>query len=134
LNFELGTMVHLAESLHWGLHIYGPVGGKMGKDKTEKLASVYKTGLGYDASKNLFIAAEIIKEEDKPVNIVAGLQYQFARQFFIRAGVTTEAGSFYLGAGVAWKKFRLDISSGFHPQLGVSPGLLLLFNFKANEK
>jgi hypothetical protein len=134
LNFEIGALVHLTDVLHAGLHIYNPVGGRLGKDKTEKLASVYKAGIGYDASPALCIGAEIIKEADKPVNVVAGLQYRFSRQFYLRAGVLAESTSVYAGAGVSWNKLRLDISTSYHPQLGVSPGILLLFNFKAVEK
>ena len=88
-------------------------------------------GLGYDASEKFFISAEIIKEENKAVNVVAGLQYQFAKQFFAKAGFLSESGSGYAGAGVGWKNFRLDIASGYHPQLGFSPGILLIMHFKS---
>lgn len=135
INVEMGVLIHLNENLHAGIHIYNPVGGKLGKSsapgaKAEKLAAVYKLGFGYDASKRFFIAAEVVKEEDKPVNVVAGLQYQFADQFFIRAGMLSESASVYAGAGISWKNLRLDISATYHPQLGFSPGLLLLMHFK----
>jgi hypothetical protein len=130
INFEIGTMLHLTDKLNAGLHVYNPVGGKLGKTREEKLASAYKLGLGYDASDKFFISGEIIKEEDKAVNVIAGLQYQFAKQFFVKAGFISESTTAYAGAGVAWKNLRLDISSGYHPQLGFSPGLLLIMNFK----
>lgn len=134
INFEIGAMMHLTDKLNAGVHVYNPVGGKLGKDKEEKLASVYKAGLGYDASDHFFISAEIIKEEDKPVNVIAGLQYQFAKQFFARAGFISESTTAYAGAGVGWKNLRLDISSGYHPQLGFSPGILLIMNFKGRQE
>ena len=134
INFEIGAMMHVTDKLNAGVHVYNPVGGKLGKDKEEKLASAYKAGLGYDASDHFFISAEIIKEEDKPVNVIAGLQYQFAKQFFVRAGFISESTTVYAGAGVGWKNFRLDISSGYHPQLGFSPGILLLMNFKGRQE
>ncbi|MEP7254277.1 MAG: hypothetical protein ABI666_00805 [Ferruginibacter sp.] len=134
INFEIGAMMHLTDKLNAGIHVYNPVGGKLGKDKEEKLASVYKAGLGYDASDHFFISAEIIKEEDKPVNVIAGLQYQFAKQFFARAGFISESTTAYAGAGVGWKNLRLDISSGYHPQLGFSPGILLIMNFKGRQE
>ncbi len=130
LNFEIGAMLHLSDRFNAGIHIYNPVGGKLGKSKDEKLASTYKFGLGYDASDRFFISSEIIKEEDKAVNVIAGLQYHFAKQFFVKAGFISESATAYAGAGVAWKNLRLDISSGYHPQLGFSPGLLLIINFK----
>ena len=129
-NFEIGAMLHLTDKLNAGLHVYNPVAGKLGKTSGEKLASAYKFGLGYDASDKFFISTEIIKEEEKPVNVIAGLQYHFANQFFVKAGFISESTTAYAGAGVAWKNLRLDISSSYHPQLGFSPGLLLIMNFK----
>jgi hypothetical protein len=139
INFEIGAMLHLTERLNAGIHVYNPVGGKPGASTSlsmgdEKLAAAYKFGLGYDASDKFFISSEIIKEEGKAVNIIAGLQYQFAKQFFVKAGFISESTTGYAGAGIAWKNLRLDISSSYHPQLGFSPGLLLIMNFKPNEK
>ena len=132
INFEIGAMMHVTDKLNAGIHVYNPVSGKLGKNSGEKLASAYKMGIGYDASDKFFISSEIIKEEDKPVNVIAGLQYRFAKQFFARAGFISETTSAYAGAGVAWKNLRLDISSSYHPQLGFSPGILLIMNFKKN--
>ncbi|HQW82898.1 MAG TPA: hypothetical protein PK987_00470 [Ferruginibacter sp.] len=130
VNFEIGLMMHLTENLNAGVHVYNPVGGKLGKNNDEKIASSYKAGLGYDASDRFFISAEIVKEEDKDLNVIAGLQYQFAKKFFAKAGFLSESSSAYAGAGVAWKNLRLDISTSYHPELGFSPGILLLMNFK----
>ena len=132
INFEIGAMMHVTDKLNAGIHVYNPVSGKLGKNSDEKLASAYKMGIGYDASDKFFISSEIIKEEDKPVNVIAGLQYRFAKQFFAKAGFISETTSAYAGAGVAWKNLRLDISSSYHPQLGFSPGILLIMNFKKN--
>jgi hypothetical protein len=130
INFEIGAMLHLTDKLNAGLHVYNPVAVKLGKGSEEKLASAYKCALGYDASDNFFISSEIIKEEEKSVNVIAGLQYHFAKQFFAKAGFISESTTVYAGAGVAWKNLRLDVSSSYHPQLGFSPGLLLIMNFK----
>ena len=134
INFEIGAMLHLTDKLNAGLHVYNPVGGKLGKNSNEKLAAAYKIGLGYDASDRFFISSEIIKEEDKAVNIIAGLQYQFAKQFFAKAGFISGSTTAYAGAGIAWKNLRLDISASYHPQLGFSPGILLIMNFKSKKE
>jgi hypothetical protein len=85
-------------------------------------------GLGYDVSKLLMIAAEMVKEENSLVNLNAGVQYQMAKQFFVRVGISSATASSYGGVGICWNNMRLDISGTYHPQLGWSPGLLLLFN------
>jgi hypothetical protein len=132
INFELGAIMHFSDRLSGGIHIYNPVAGKLGKGSDEKLAAAYKMGAGYDASDNFYVSAEIIKEEDKPVNVNGGLQYRFKKQFFVRAGFVSETSSGFGGIGLSWKNFRLDVSASYHPQLGFSPGLMLIANF--NEK
>jgi hypothetical protein len=62
------------------------VGGKYGKNKDEKLSSLYTFGLGFDASEKLLVSAEVQKEEDQPVNVNAGVQYRFLPQFMARVG------------------------------------------------
>ena len=117
-----------------GIHIYNPVGGKLSKTDNEKLSSVYKFGIGYDASDKFFISTEIIKEEDQPVNVNAGVQYNFEKRFFAKAGISTDTNIGYAGAGISWKNFRLDVSASYHPQLGFSPGLMLIVNFKEKQE
>ena len=129
INFEAGAIIHFTDKLNGGVHVYNPVGRKLGKSGEEKLASAYKFGLGYDASQNFFISSEIIKEEDKPVNVIAGIQYHFAKQFFARAGFMSASSTAFAGAGIGWKNLRLDVAGSYHPQLGFSPGILLIANF-----
>ena len=135
INFEIGTILHLTDRLHAGVHAYNPVGGKFGKNQEEKLASIYTVGLGYEASEKFFISAEIEKEENQSVNVNAGMQYRFLPQFMARVGISTNTSNVYAGVGLFLKSFRLDVVAGYHPQLGVTPGLLLLYNFskKSNE-
>lgn len=130
INFETGVILHLTEKLHAGLHVYNPVGGKFSKHADEKLASVYTVGLGYDASEKFFAGAEIEKEENQPVNVNAGIQYKFLPQLMARGGVATATGSFYFGIGYYFNSFRIDAAAAYHPQLGLTPGLMLIYDFK----
>lgn len=134
VNLRAGALLHISEKLHAGMHIYNPVGGKFGKDQLEKLASVYAAGLGYEASEKFFVSTEIVKVEDKPVNVVAGIQYKFIPQLLARAGIATETSASYLALGLQLKNFRVDFTASHHPQLGFSPGLLLLFSSNTAAK
>ncbi len=137
VNFEIGAIAHLTDKLNAGIHFYNPVGGNLAKTDHEKLSSVYTFGIGYEASESFLISAEIVKQEDLPVNVDVGMQYNFDKQFFARFGIASQSESPYFGAGVAWDNLRIDVSASYHPQLGVSPGLMLIVNFKpshADEK
>jgi len=133
LYFEGGAIIHLSEKLNAGIHFYDPIGGKLGKDGDEKIASVYKLGLGYDASENVYFGAEILREESESVNVTGGIQYRFKKQFFFRGGFRTDNSTGYAGAGFLYKELRTDITVSIHPQLGISPGVLLVYNFKKDR-
>ena len=132
VTFEIGAILHVSDQLNAGVHFYNPVGGALSKTGNEKLASVYQFGMGYEASQYFFISAEIVKQENLPVNVNAGAQYNFLKQFFARFGVASQNESPYAGAGVSWDHFRLDVTASYHPQLGISPGLMLIVNFKSD--
>ena len=133
IGFELGTVLHITDKLHAGVHVTNPAGGKFGKDQEEKLSSVYTIGLGYDASEKFFVSAEIEKEEDQPVNVNAGIQYKFLPQLLAVFGMSTATSSAWFGLGLNIKSFRVDVITSYHPQLGITPGLMLLFNFNKKE-
>lgn len=135
INFEIGTVLHLTEKLNAGVHAYNPVGGKFGKNAEEKLASVYTVGLGYEASDNFFVSAEIEKEENQSVNVNAGMQYRFLPQLLARTGIATNTSNVYAGVGLFLKTFRIDVVASYHPQLGVTPGVMFIYSSskKKNE-
>jgi hypothetical protein len=134
INFEAGAIVHVTEKISTGVHVYNPVSGKLGKTGDEKLASAYKFGIGYDATDNFYFSTEIIKEENQAVNVTGGVQYHFKKQFFVRAGFRSDNSIGFAGIGFTTNNIRIDVASSFHPQLGISPGILLMYNFKKDEK
>src|SRR6478736_4013969 len=133
LNFEIGTIFHLTDKLNIGFHAYNPVGGDLGKNDEEKLASVYSMGIGYDASEKFFMSIEIEKEENKPLSVNAGLQYKFLPQLLTRIGISTATSLLYFGIGYGFKSMRLDVTASYHTQLGITPGLLLVFGPSPKE-
>jgi len=133
VNFELGAVAHLSDKFHAGIHVYNPVSSKLSNTDNEKLTSIYKFGMGYEPSDKFFISGEIVKEEDKDIDVNIGFQYNFMNQFFVRAGTSTETTNSYAGAGLSWKNLRIDVTAGYHPQLGFTPGLMLIVNFNKKQ-
>jgi hypothetical protein len=134
VNFEVGAIFHLTGNFNAGLHVYNPLGSKLGKNAEEKLASIYSFGIGFEPSQSFFFSLELKKEEDRPPDVIAGLQYKALPQLLARSGISTATSSMYFGIGFQWKSMRLDATASYHPQLGISPGILLLYTFanKAN--
>ena len=133
LGVEAGVIFHLSEKLHAGLHVANPVGGKFGKDKQEKLPSVYSFGIGYEVSGKFFCHAEVVKEEDQPVSINTAISYRFIPSVSVKAGIATGTSTTWLGVNFLTRFYQAGIITSYHPQLGFTPGLLFLFSIKSKK-
>jgi len=129
VNFDLGTILRVTDNINVGLHVYNPLNSTLGKNKEEKLASIYSFGIGFEPSQSFFFNIQFEKEEDKPPNVIAGLQYKFLQQLLARGCISTSTSSICFGLGFEWNSMRIDASVTYHPQLGVSPGTMLVYNF-----
>jgi hypothetical protein len=69
-----------------------------------------------------------VKEESQPITINAGVQYAILPELLVRAGLLSATSSLWMGAGFLWRSMRVDIAASYHPQLGISPGFLILYN------
>jgi hypothetical protein len=132
-HFEAGMVVHLSDQLHAAFSTFNPVGGVINKTADEKIASVYRGGFGYEVSDRFFITAEIIKEENKDVGVNVAFEYELVKQLLLRGGMSTLTSQPFIGAGLRMGQIRLDMATYWHPQLGVSPALMLLFDLKKKE-
>jgi hypothetical protein len=126
---SIGLLLHLSDKVHAGVSAYNPIGASFDKEGEEKIPAQYNFGIGYDASEKLYVSLELVKQEGRNIAVNAGLQYKFIKQFFIRTGLSTLNANYYAGLGFNLKDFRFDIATSYHPQLGFSPGLLLLYEF-----
>ena len=76
----------------------------------------------------------VAKEEDQPVNVHAGFIYKILQKLSVSGGIQSSTTSFYAGVGISFKTLRLDICSSYHPQLGITPGLMIQFQFNREQK
>jgi hypothetical protein len=122
-----GMILHLSDQLVAGVHIYNPAKVQLGRSG-ERTPGRLSMGLGYSPSDKFFLAADLQKIEDQPVNIHAGVHYCIVQRVSVSTGITSAASSFYLGIGFQVNKFIITASAGMHPYLGLSPGLILGYN------
>lgn len=128
INVEGGFIYQATEKIRTGIHIYNPLKRNMSKS-AEELPFIYTTGIGYDVSDKFFMAAAVIKTENQPVNIQAGMQYCFDQKLIARMGASTGTTSFYFGAGLNMSAFRIDITASLHEYLGLTPGLMIIYTY-----
>ena len=134
LGFELATLFHLTERLSAGLQMSNPVHGKFGQAGKEKLPSVYRGGIGFDPSRELFAGIEIVKEELMPAYVNAGIQYAGIPGVAIRTGFTSASNSWWITLCYLWRSLSIGISIGFHPVLGITPGFFFLYQENPDQR
>lgn len=132
---SLSMLLHLSEKITAGFNIYNPFRASWSKvADDERLPARYTFGMGYDASDKFYLTAELEKEESQPLNVNVAMHYQFIPQLFVRGGVASQTSSYFAGLGMVFSDFRLDLATSFHPQLGVSPGVVLMYQFGKNKE
>lgn len=131
VSFEAGVLFRISPELHVGVHAANPTAARLGKSGEERLASLYSAGVGYVVSERFLLAGEVLKVEGAALDVHGGMQYNFDQRLFARCGFTSQTSSYYFGLGILLNTLRLDAAASVHPQLGITPGLSLIFNGKS---
>lgn len=130
IYFEAGALVHLGEQINIGIHARNPTAAAVGHVEEELLPFVYSAGVGYEVSEELFVAGEVQKATGAKAGINTGMQYRFDDRLWARAGFYSASSSYMLAVGCGLKDLKLEVVGSVHPQLGLTPGLQLIFHQK----
>jgi hypothetical protein len=134
LNYVGSFLLHFSEDFQGGISMSNARTSAGMKIKHFSLPTVYTIGFGYILSPLCFLTSEIEKKQSEPVNISGGIHYGFDEKLFVRAGFVSSRSAWYLGTGIQIKSLFLVVIVSIHPQLGITPGLQLLFHGKKNQK
>lgn len=126
----LGLRFHPVEKLYAGLAIGNSLFAKKEQANPERGPGNYTMGFGYEASPMLLISIQFIKETGISLNGIACIDYRWNDQFFASLGIETNSASPYTKAG--WRKNQLTVEmfAAWHPAIGFTPGLVLLWEGK----
>lgn len=134
MGFEVGTVFHVSAKLHTAFHLVNPVGGKFGKGGAEKLSSIYKMSMGYEPSSIFLLSVNVIKEESRGASIHTSIHYRVIPKVTVRCGMSGDPAGFWLGAGVRIRDMEVNILSGYHMQLGISPAMAIIWGGREKEE
>ena len=129
LSVEAGVLLKVSEQLLTGFHLYNPNGTTLEKTE-ERLPAMYTVGFGYEPSNHLALVGEVQKVEDEKINLKATISYKFDKRIYAKAGMHSANAVYTIAAGVKLSSLSLEIVTSIHTRLGMSPGLMLLFQQK----
>ena len=125
---ELGLLLKISEQLSAGAHIFNPYPIKSGFGD-EKIPTVFKLGLSYEAGKKILLITEAEKDIDNPARFKAGIEYKIVDALHLRGGIATHPSQYSFGVGINVKDLRIDLAASYHEILGVTPALSLNYIF-----
>ena len=130
---ELGMIWKVKENVYTGISIYRPILLKKNPQQNS-FGYNYSSGIGYEISQQVLLAASISVLEDQPSQLNLVIQYQFTQQFFASLGINCRSNEWDGEAGWKWKSLKIKTMISYHTSLGFSPGLLVEFAFNKPAK
>lgn len=130
---EIGLQAKPIKGLTIGAHVYNPTRTQLADYNTERIPTIIRLGGDYTFSDKITLAVESEKDIAQRAVFKAGIEYRAVKEFYLRAGVSTNPTLSSFGFGVNLSNFKLDLSANYHQTLGISPQLSLTFTFNKIE-
>lgn len=92
-----------------------------------------RAGIAFQASDQTGIQAEIIHEQFSGTTWQCSLEYDPVPFLFLRAGIRGNTEMYWTEAGLIKSNYQFGLTGSYHPVLGWSPGLNLVFNWNAKK-
>lgn len=129
LTFEVGMVAKPTKNLEIGFHLFNPTAVKLNDYQNEVIPVIINLGVSYKFSDKLRTNVELEKDIEHPASFKVGLEYLPLEFLYIRAGFTTNPTMPTIGFGVIKKQLKIDFSTAFHPNLGITPALGMTYSF-----
>jgi hypothetical protein len=133
LTPELGMIWKIRDNVYTGVSIYRPILLK-NRIPQNGFGYNYASGIGFEISQQVLLAASISLPEDQRSQLNLGIQYQFAQQFFASLGINCQNNEWNGEAGWKWNSVKIKTMISYHTRLGFSPGLIMEFVFNKKGK
>ena len=124
VTFETGLVVTPSESVRIGIHLFNPFRGQTRK---MYLPTSLRVGAGTELSKILFAGIEAEMSSGSKLIVRTGLDYEAAKNLWLRGGYSTNNNSFSFGLGFLTKIVQIDLGFLTHEKLGVTSSVSLIF-------
>lgn len=134
VTFELGAFSKPIDELSIAFHVYNPLKIYVDKATGEKVPTLFRFGITYEAIKRFFIAVQIDKDLKNKLIFRAGAEYTLKDLINFRAGVATNPVTGTLGIGVMLKQgVSFDAAFSYQGNLGFQPHFGITYTLKKKK-
>lgn len=128
ITIQGGLAAKINEQLEVAFHAYNPLKAKFNEYQDERLTSTYKFGLNYKLNTQLYVVAEVEKNNLYKANFKTGLNYAVKEKVNLRLGINTSLPQLSFGIGYKHKNLTFEMASAIHQYLGVSHHISFIFS------
>ena len=127
-TFGLGIQYAPSKNVDIGAHIFNPIRVELTANDTDNLPSIVKIGVAYHPEEEKFtLLGEVEKDIDREAVLKFGVDYELIEKLSLRAGISTNPAFSSFGLGLHLGKINLDFANRFHPVLGYSPHISVVY-------
>jgi hypothetical protein len=130
ITFELGCILHLTSQLHAGLHAFNPGSNRFIRLDHEQIPAIYSAGLGYEVSTAFLVSVAVIQETAIAPATKVMCEYRIIPQLSLQLGICTVPQLNSAAIGLTLQQLYLQLSTNYHPQLGISPAISIIWQLK----
>lgn len=134
LSAELGALAKIGDKVRLGFSVFNITRTKLAEYRDERFGTILRLGASYQIINQLLLVGEIEQEVGYHTRIRGGLEYHPIDMLYIRAGIQGAPMNFSFGFGLAFHRFKIDLSTQYDQLLGWSPGASFIVDFYEPKK
>lgn len=127
---EIGIRAQPIKNLFIGAHIFNPTRSKITDYNNEKIPTILKFGIAYNFSDKVYLSTETEKDIENKAIFKVGFEYHIIDNLYLRSGISINSLQTSFGVGYVFNNLKIDISFTTHQELGITPNVSLLYEFK----
>lgn len=130
---EIGIQSKPLKDLTIGAHVFNPTHTRLADYADERIPTIIRLGANYNLSDKVLLSAETEKDMAQKASFKAGIEYKAVKEFYLRAGISTNSTLSSFGFGLNLNNLKIDLSANYHQTIGISPQLSLIYIKKRNK-
>jgi hypothetical protein len=133
-TISFGGIAKLTPRLSIGAHVININQPKISEEYSEKIPTVLIAGVSFKPSENTLITTEIEKDLEYKPTWKTGIEHRIHKKFNFRSGFNIYPTSCFLGFGFKTKKFQMDYTYQYRPQIGSRHQASVGYAFREHKK
>ncbi|MEM6802333.1 MAG: hypothetical protein AAF696_13070 [Bacteroidota bacterium] len=130
LMVQIGVQTQVSKELSLGFSAYNVNRAQLDvQGGAEPIPTIIQGGLAYQASEEVCLVFDLVKDVDHPISYRGGAEYSINGWLKARMGVSTEPLSLNGGVGLSWNELEADFASSYTERLGYSPHVSISYRF-----